>query len=69
MLPLETAPGKGKAKLQEARTALATKGEGLERALGQVRERESLLQEDEDTGMHSILSECGEMPQIPRDEE
>ena len=59
MLPLETAPGKGKAKLQAARTALATKGEELERALGQVRERESLLQEDEDTGMHCTLSEWG----------
>ena len=69
MLPLETARGKGKAKLQEARTALATKGDEWERASGQVRERESLLQEDEDIAMYSTLSEWGEMLQIAKDEE
>ena len=69
MLPLETARGKGKAKLQEARTALATKGEELERASGQVRETESLLQEDEDVAMHATRSEWGEMLQSPKDEE
>ena len=69
MLRLGTAHGKGKAKLQEARTALATKREELARALGLVRERESLLQDDEDTGMHCVLCEWGEMLQIPKDQE
>lgn len=69
VLPLEKAAGKGKDKLQEVLTALPNKEEEFRRPLCQVRERETLLQEDEDTGKHSILSECGKMLQFPKDEQ
>uniref|UniRef100_A0A4X2LHN2 Uncharacterized protein n=1 Tax=Vombatus ursinus TaxID=29139 RepID=A0A4X2LHN2_VOMUR len=69
VLPLETASGKCKDKLQETRTALQKKEEEFKTAFDKMKRRERRCKEETYTLKQSVISEYGKMHQFLWDEE